>query len=82
MAAAVVGKGGNRAGNLAGIGNLVLEVLMLVFALGNEVLNIMALLGFHCRLINNKNYKLREFNEWHPHTIISNYTNYFNRKIN
>lgn len=47
VASAVVGKGGNRAGNLAGIGNLVLEVLMLVFALGNKVLYIMAFPGLH-----------------------------------
>ena len=44
MTAAVVGKGGYRAGNLAGIGNLVLEILMLVLALKDKVLYIVALL--------------------------------------
>ena len=36
MPAAVIGKCRDAAGNLAGITNLVLEVLMLMFALGNE----------------------------------------------
>ena len=47
MAAAVVGKGGNRASNLAGISNLVLEILMFMLALENQVLYIMALLTYH-----------------------------------
>ena len=47
MAAAVVGKSGDRACDLAGIGNLVLEVLMLVLTLGNKVLYVMALLRSH-----------------------------------
>ena len=47
MAAAVVGKGGYRAGYLAGIGNLVLEILMLVFALEDKVLYVVAFLSFH-----------------------------------
>ena len=47
VTAAVVGKGGYRAGYLARIGNLILEVLMLMLALENQVLYIMAFLGFH-----------------------------------
>ena len=47
MATAIVGKGSNGARNLAGIGNLVLEILMLMLALKDKVLYVMALLGFH-----------------------------------
>ena len=51
VSAAVVGKRRYRAGDFAGIGNLVLEILMLVFALFNKILYVMALFGFHFLLI-------------------------------
>ena len=65
MAAAVVGKGGNGAGYLTCVGNLVFEVLVLVFALKYKVLYIMALPGFHFL---NKLRITRVLQIWHPHS--------------
>ena len=58
MTATIVGKGTYRTGYLAGISNLILEILMLMLTLINKPLYIALLFRYHCNCKGKKSFSL------------------------